>query len=198
MMLKTFLSVCLLVFSMSTYAIDHIMEMLGGALQRQIILVETGDKLNLNGYAIRTLEGEEIYVGALYTLQPEKRVEILLTSDDPMVMAFYFVQDDISSQWVIQNIIENLYLNAKSRKMDWLDKHVLDLKAVLNQSLNAGDILMFQYTPQQGLQMLLNGQVKYRWPHAKAFFNSLLRTWIGPYPPSRAFKQGILNFPSNG
>ncbi|MGE3319808.1 MAG: chalcone isomerase family protein [Candidatus Berkiella sp.] len=176
---------------------ESYIELLGVSLPNQMILENTKEKVSLNGYAVCRRWGKQVYVGALYTNAIEKRPEMLLLNDKPMAMVFFFVEDDISHSMIMEAFTESIMINnddAENKRVD--KKRLIELQDNLGEMFNAGDILAFQYSPQYGTTMLVNGKVRYYWPYAKNFFNMLLRMWIGPYPVSRNFKRAILNFPT--
>lgn len=171
-------------------------EVLDVVLPSQMVLAKTQEKLTLNGYGVHSSWGEQLYVAALYTKKAEKRDQMLLANDDPIAMIFYFVQDDISAQMLIQLFTESIIVNNGGWGNAKLDKkRIMELQSALEDPIHAGDVLAFHYSPTTGILLLLNGKELYHWSYAKSFFNMLLRMWIGQYPPSRAFKQGILGFP---
>lgn len=188
---------CLLILSSAAIrAKESYIELLGVSLPNQMILENTKEKVILNGYAVCNRWGKEIYVGALYTNAIEKRAEMLLLNDNPMAMVFFFVEDDITLQMLMDAFSESIAINNNDSQSKEVDKkRLLELREHLIDTLNAGDVLAFQYSPKYGVTMLVNNKVRYHWPYAKNFFNMLLRMWVGPYPVSRNFKRAILNFP---
>ncbi|MGD9591559.1 MAG: chalcone isomerase family protein [Candidatus Berkiella sp.] len=173
-------------------------DVLGVSLPYQLTLAQTNEQLSLNGHSIATLWGTQAYVAALYTTHNEKRSEMLLVNDDPLAMVYYFVRDDISAKMLSKALIESILVNNGGWDDKKLDKtRMMELKDAIDRTFNAGDTLGFYYSPNNGVLMMINGEVYRHWPHAKSFFNMLLRTWVGPYPPSRGFKRAILNFPTN-
>ena|GEM_PF-2722690 len=194
---RWWLLLCLLLLNSSAFTKESYIELLGVSLPNQMILENTKEKLHLNGYAVYKRWGKEVYVGALYTNANEKRPEMLLLNDDPMAMVFFFVEDDITHEMLMEAFTESIMINngeAADKRVD--KKRLQELKENLIDTLHAGDILAFQYSPQYGVTMLVNGKIHHHWPYAKNFFNMLLRMWVGPYPVSWNFKRAILNFPT--
>lgn len=188
------LLLCSLSITQFVLAAESFTQVLGVSLPYEL----QQDKLTLNGHAVATLWGTQAFVAALYTPQNEKRAEMLILNDQPLAMMYYFVRDDISAQMLSQALTEAILINNGGWENKKLDKtRLLELKEAIDRTYNAGDTLGFYYSPTQGVTMMVNGQAYKHWPHAKSFYNMLLRTWIGPYPPSRAFKKAILNFPVN-
>lgn len=189
---------CFIAFNTTLFAKESYIELLGVSLPNQMILENTKEKVILNGYAVFNRWGKQVYVGALYTNVIEKRAEMLLLNDNPMAMVFFFVEDDITHQMLMESFTESIMINNDDLENKRVDmKRLLELKENLIDNLNAGDVLAFQYSPQYGVTMLVNGKIRHHWPYAKNFFNMLLRMWIGQYPVSRNFKRAILNFPTN-
>lgn len=181
------------VFSSQSYT-----EVLGVSLPYQLKLEQTNEMLNLNGHSAVNVWGSKAFVAALYTSQNEKKAEMLLVNDEPVAMMFYFVRDDITPQMLSKYLTESILVNNGGWNDKKLDKaKVMELKQAIDRTFNAGDTLGFYYSPQNGVLMIVNGEVHRNWSHGKSFFNMLLRTWIGPYPPTRGFKRAILNFPTN-
>ncbi len=182
---------------MPAYSAESYSMSLGVELPNEVTLKETQEKLSLNGHAVVTMWGQETYVAALYTPHIEKRAEMLILNDEPLAMMFYFVRDDISPQMLSKAFTEAILVNNGGWDNKRLDRtRIMELIGALNKTINAGDVLAFYYSPKNGVLMVLNDEIQHHWPHAKSFFNVLLRMWIGPYPPSRGFKRAILNFPT--
>lgn len=168
---------------------------LGVSLPYKITLPSEKDLLR-NGYAVVNLLGKPGYVGALYTSKHEKNPEAMILDNEAVSMIYYFVQDDVDSEVVVQSLVDGILLNNKElieKKIE--ENKIKQLSNLINKPFNAGDMLTFRYSPKKGLTVLRNDEVLVNWPYGKSFFNMLLRTWVGKYPPSRAFKRAVLNFP---
>jgi len=176
-----------LFISLPVYAAPR--ELWGVLLPPSISLAQTKEQVILNGYAICSAWGEKAYVGALYTEEIEDKVLPLLLNDIPMAMVFYFVQDDISADMLKRMFSEGIFINNTQRE----EKRLSELQTCFTEDVNAGDVLAFHYSPQQGVLFLLNNKVVMHWPYGKSFFNMILRMWIGDYPPTCTFKQRILD-----
>ncbi|MBN9289132.1 MAG: hypothetical protein BGO43_14460 [Gammaproteobacteria bacterium 39-13] len=182
----------------SVFAIEHFVETLGVSLPNQLNLAKTQESVYLNGHAVAQAWGQPAYVAALYTPYIEKRAEMLSVNDEPLAMVFYFIRDDVTADMLRKLFTESILVNNGGWDNQRLDrKRILELQNLLNRTFNAGDVLAFHYSPKNGVLMIVNSEVEHHWPHAKSFFNMLLRMWVGPYPPSRGFKRAILNFPAN-
>lgn len=151
------------------------------------------DTLQLNGYGIGTIEKVPYYVGALYATSQQTTANGLLSADYPLVMRYYFVKDDIDAELLKLMMIESILINNSGwESQEFVQQQLQALQMALADEINAGDVLTFYYSPVQGTFLLLNEKVLHHWPHARNFFNMLLKTWIGDFPPNREFKKGIL------
>jgi hypothetical protein len=202
--LKTVLHATLLILGIAvaqpTLATENFMQKIGVNLSKEMKLKGTNESLVLNGYALYHRWGDDVYLGALYTTKVEKRAKILLLNNEPIAMVFYFLQDDVNPQLLnhifTESIVNN---NPLINKRPYDLQRLLELKGLLNHSFNAGDVLVFAYSPTtQSLAFTVNGVEKYQWKTGKSFMNVLLNIWLGQFPPRHEFKRAILNFPIDG
>lgn len=165
---------------------------LGINLPSKIILKTSKDTLIRNGYAIAKLFEQPGYVGVLYTQEYKRDPQIVLLSNESAAMYFYFVQDDLSPDYIHRWFIETVLLNNPTFSNQSDEQKLKDLADKIKAPYNAGDVLAFIYTPQNGLTISRNNIQIAQWPYGKSFFNVLLRMWLGEFPPSRGFKKGVL------
>jgi hypothetical protein len=189
-------NVILLVFSLFyaqiSLAIGQV-DFLGVLIPKQIQLNQARETVSLQGYAAKLINGEPFYVGAFFSSKPEKRPSMLLLSDSPMAMICYIVQDDVNPDIIRRIFTEEILVNNPGWESETLNKsRLVELQSVFQNTYNAGDILGFEYSSSGELVFTINGGVLKSWPNGRTLFNALLRTWIGPYPPSREFKEAIL------
>jgi hypothetical protein len=68
----------------------------------------------------------------------------------------------------------------------------------LNASLKAvgevkrGDLINFEFTPEAGTRITLNGQPRGAAIPGEDFFAAVLRIWIGDKPVDAALKRGLI------
>lgn len=86
--------------------------------------------------------------------------------------------------------IEGMAINASSSELQKHAQHMADFSNMLKIKLMAGDIFTIDRTGSTVL-ISLNGAQLGQIPDP-AFFDLLLRTWIGPVPLSSDFKQNML------
>lgn len=186
------LLICSLFYAQISLAIGQV-DFLGVLIPKQIQLNQARETVSLQGYSAKLINGEPFYVGAFFSSKPEKQPSMLLLSDSPMAMICYIVQDDVNPDIIRRIFTEEILVNNPGWESVTLNKSRLaELQSVFQNTYNAGDILGFEYSSSGELVFTINGRVLKSWPNGRTLFNALLRTWIGPYPPSREFKEAIL------
>lgn len=191
--LQAGLLISVLLKSLVVIAATEGVDFLGVYIPKELTLNNTRDKVKLQGYSANSVSGDPLYVGAFFSARIEKTPNMVLLSDIPMVMVCYFVQDDVSSEVLRKQFAEELLVNNPGWDNDPINKNrLIELQNNLQQTLNAGDIIMFEYASNDELTLKINNKVMKVWPNSRSLFNAILRTWIGPYPPTREFKEAIL------
>lgn len=186
-------AILLLIYSTFAIAESNHLDFLGAKIPKQIILENTQEKTLLQGYAANFIGENPLYVGALFTSKTQKEAPMLLLEELSMVMVFFFLQDDVSSEKVARIFTEELLLNNPGWDHRSLNKDRLnELKEVFQQTMNAGDKITFEYASNGMLTVSINDKAVKNWKNSRSLFSALLKIWIGPYPPSRAFKENIL------
>lgn len=170
-------------------------QILGVTLPDRVVVGSEATPLILNGFAKRQLWGVEAYIGALYLQDKKQNVNYILISDDPVLMKFYFLSDDIKATQLREMFRSGILINNPD-----LNRYPHELKrfheflALFTKDIHAGDSISFQYMPEnQTLTVLSNRKELHQWTRGKLFFNMILKMWIGQHPPSRDFKAEILD-----
>ncbi len=172
---------------------DQSISFMGVQIPKEIIFAKTHDKTFLQGFAVNNNEGYPLYVGALLTSEPEKLPAMLFLKDLSMTMIFFIVQEDVSSDTIVRIFTEELILNNPGWDKDKLNQIRLEeLASLFKQAMNVGDKIEFQYSSEDNLSVFINGTFVKSWKNSRSLFNAILRIWIGPYPPSRDFKNNVL------
>lgn len=149
-----------------------------------------GVALKLNGLGLReaTFLAVDVYVAALYVVQPSHEPHALIYGDSTTRVVMRFVRD-VSMEEVRDELNTGLSDNApradKAKKKAFL---------ALLKPLSEGDTLTFTYRPGQGLTVEGPGGV---WGtiDGLAFARAVLSTLIGPEPPNEGLKEGLLGGP---
>jgi hypothetical protein len=149
-----------------------------------------GKTLYLNGLGVReaTLFNVDVYVAGLYLEHRSKDPGEILGTDGLKVIHLRFVHD-VGRKDVVSSFTEGFKKNAGdlepglrpeiARLMGWLP------------GFEDGDTLTLTYVPGDGTRAAVNGKARGTIAGAD-FARALFAIWLGPHPPNRGLKRGLL------
>jgi hypothetical protein len=148
-----------------------------------------GQKLMLNGMALRKKVVFKVYVAGLYLAAKEQDGEKVLAADGPRCTVMHFLRS-VSAGQVNEAWVDGLQANTPNYSPQL--KQQFDALAALMEDLKDGDKLVFTYKPGTGTEVKVKGKVKGTLGD-KAFADALFSCWIGKKPgPGEKFKKGLL------
>ena len=165
--------------------------MLNGVMLEETAHVGTRNLL-LNGAGVRSKYIFDVYVAALYLREKKSRDEDVLADPGEKRIALYFVSEI--------NMQELLYVFKKAFKNNHSDAQLDEMKTQLRQfddiftamgELNEGDVVQFDYQPDLGTSVMINGSLRGTISGAE-FYRALLRIWLGSNPTQEKLKQKLL------
>jgi len=152
-----------------------------------------GATLQLNGVGLRTRAFFRVYVAGLYVPQKANSAAALLAQKGPrrMVIAMLRTVDAESfsgalNDGLIANLSEAQVAGFKSQ----IDALNANLKAV--GEARRGDVIHFEFTPEVGTRVLVNGQPRGSAIAGEEFFGAVLRIWLGDRPVDSRLKRGLI------
>lgn len=149
-----------------------------------------GSDLTLNGLGVRkaTFLKVNVYVAALYVVQPTHDPKPLIDSDTPQQLTLQFVRnvgvDDLRKAFV-----EGFERDDAGQKAV-LKERVARLNAWMSD-MKSGQRLTFVRLPHSGVQVLVN-EVKKGLIEGDDFSRALITIWLGATPPNPELKSGLL------
>lgn len=146
-----------------------------------------GQALKLNGMGLREFLFIDIYVGGMYLPAFTASDTEAITADVPKRMVMHFIFSEVSREKMIETFQEGLENNPSANAMG---ERTARLYAVMD-TVHAGDEVVLDYVPGQGLAIWLKGELKDTIPGAD-FMQAVWTLFIGPVPPSKKLKQGLL------
>jgi hypothetical protein len=154
--------------------------------------------LKLNGAGFRNkIFFYRVYVAALYLPETTNKVIDVLKMPGPKQMNLTMLRT-LPSQVIKQGIKEGVQKNEDEEEKEKLKNHFRQFEALFSRisDLHKGDVLSLQWIPDVGTRVLINGK-KIGDPIPEiAFFNALLRMWIGASPVDRSLKVQLLGLGS--
>ncbi len=146
-----------------------------------------GQQLQLNGMGLREYFWIDIYVGAMYLPGFTASDVQAIQSDVPKRMVMHFIYSGVTREQMIDTFREGLERNPEAQAMgDRAER----LYAVM-EPVGAGDQVVLDYVPGTGLSITLKGEHKDTIPGAD-FMQAVWTLFIGPVPPSKKLKRGLL------
>ncbi len=148
-----------------------------------------GQKLVLNGAALRKKFVVKVYVGALYLQQKQSNAAAIVTADAPrrQVMHFLYEVDKGKMVEAWEGGLKDNTPNASAEV-----KTAFKTLGTWMEDMPVGKRIVLTYTPGTGTLVEVNGKNKGTLG-GKAVADALLNTWVGPKPgPGADFKKGIL------
>ncbi|MDZ7922980.1 MAG: TonB family protein [Marinagarivorans sp.] len=147
--------------------------------------------LDLNGLAVHEELGEEQFIAGLYLENLSSENKVVLLSEQRKRMEIKILTDKILSRRFNRLWIEGTAINGSTDEIKAQAQNLADFSNMLKIKMIKNDTLTIERTFRRGVEVSLNG-VLLGTINNTAFFDLLLRTWIGPVPMSANLKVGIL------
>ncbi len=152
-----------------------------------------GKELQLNGYGMRTKFIVKVYATALYLQDKKSTVEEVMAAEGPrrvqLVMMRDITSDDFGNAFM-SGINNNLDSKDKTKIVTQISKFG-EMFALLD-ALKKGDVLDLDWVPGQGTTCYLNGKRIGDVTPDVAFYNAILKIWLGNKPADASLKTKLL------
>ena len=147
-------------------------------------------ELSLNGSAIYKDLGKQQFVAGLFVDTIQDSASTIQLEDSPKRMEVRMLNNYSKRRWL--NLwMQSISINNDRESFSGSAQEVIDIMQAPKSAPQKGDIIEYIYHPTEGTSMRFNGtELVANYP--KNVFNILLRTWIGPIPPSTTFKEQLL------
>lgn len=148
-----------------------------------------GQKLVLNGMALRKKFVFKVYVAGLYLPQKETDSVKILNADGPRRLVMHWLRGvgtgKINDAWY-----EGLEDNTPNHSPEL--KKQFDTMTGMMEKVEEDERIVFTYIPDKGTEVSVKGKIKGT-IEGKAFADALFACWIGPKPgPGKGFKEDLL------
>ena len=152
-----------------------------------------GQTLNLNGVGLRKRAIFKVYVAGLYVGQKSASPAAIVNDKGARRVSLRMLRD-VDAQSFIDSFNEGLKNNTPEAQLTALKPQVDALVATLKSIGEAkkGDVINFDYTPDGGTRITVNGQAKGNPITGADFFAAVLRIWLGDKPADETLKKGML------
>jgi len=152
-----------------------------------------GAELVRNGVGVReaTFLNVDVYVAGLYTARKTRSVEEVLKEGAAKLIVLRFVRD-VSREEMGEALTDALRKNLGA-EFEAANKRLQPFLGKL-PPLNKGTELQLAYRPGHGVQLVVNGKTLGTETDDHTA-NLLFRAWLGPQPPDKDLKAGLLGGP---
>ncbi len=144
----------------------------------------------LNGVATHSELGTEQFIAGLYTSTLSDSNSMILSSQEEKRIEVRVLADQLSTRRFKRMWIEGMAINSSPAELERHAKHMADFSNLLKIKMIAGDIFTVS-RDSDIVEVAINGASLGEIDDT-AFFDLLLRTWIGPVPLSSDFRQDLL------
>lgn len=152
-----------------------------------------GKELQLNGLGVRTKFIIKVYAAGLYLQDKRATVDEVMKADGPRRLQLVMMRDISSEAFgdaFMTGLNNNLDTKEKSKIVTQISKFG-EMFAMLD-SLKKGDTLDIDWIPGSGTVVLVNGKRNGDVTPDLAFYNSVLKIWLGDKPADDALKTKLL------
>jgi hypothetical protein len=152
-----------------------------------------GKELTLNGAGMRTKFVVKVYAAGLYVPEKKKTTADILKQDGPRRITLQMARDVSSEDFgkaFMDGLNDNVDKAEKQKIVAQIGKFG-EMFAGVN-GLKKGDVLHIDWIPGSGTVCELNGKKLVENVPDIAFYNALLRIWLGDKPVDRSLKPALL------
>lgn len=152
-----------------------------------------GQQLKLNGAGLRTKVIFKVYAAGLYLTEKKTTVPDVLAVPGPRRVAITMLRE-VSSEEFGKAFTDGLNANTAKDERNKILPQIMKFGEVFAQTptLKKGDQLLLDWTPGEGTQCYLNGKKLGDLMPEQAFYNAVLRIWLGDKPVDSSLKPALL------
>jgi hypothetical protein len=152
-----------------------------------------GKELKLNGAGLRTKVIFKVYAAGLYLADKKTTVPEVLASTGPRRVSITMLRE-VSSDEFGKSFMEGLNSNTDKVERTRILPQTMKFGEVFAQiqTLKKGDQMLLDWIPGEGTQCYLNGKKLGDLMPDVAFYNAVLRIWLGDKPVDSSLKPALL------
>lgn len=153
-------------------------------------------ELRLNGAGLRYRAIFKVYVVGLYLPEKKTTVADVLAAPGPRRVSLVMMRD-ISSEDFGQAFMSSLNNNSDKTEKTRILNQTMQIGQIFAMlpGLKKGDVLTLDWLPGLGMQCVLNGKKLGDVVPDLAFYNAVLKIWIGEKPVDSMLKPKLLGEP---
>lgn len=146
--------------------------------------------LVLNGAGIRKKLFMKIYVCALYLTAKRTAASEILADPEAKRIVMSFLYKEVGVERQVEGWNKGFRDNNSGEELKGLQDRI-NLFNSLFTTVRKGDVIRFDYLPEEGTQVWINDTLNGTVP-GEDFFAALLKIWLGPKPAEANLKDALL------
>lgn len=152
-----------------------------------------GRELPLNGTGLRSVFVIKGYVAGLYLPERAKNAAVILGMKGPKRLQIHPLRD-VGADTFIHALNDGIHRNQTEIQVQRLSDRLTQLEDAMRQigATRRGDTINFDYTPDAGTIVTVNGVARGKPIPGEDFYQAVLSIFIGNYPVDRELKNGLL------
>lgn len=152
-----------------------------------------GKELPLNGAGLRSMFVIKGYVAALYLPERARNATLALGTLGPKRLQIRPLRE-VDADTFIKAFSEGMRENHSELQFRMLSDRLTQFAQTMNQvgTARRGDIINFDFTPDTGTVVAMNGIPRGRPIPGEDFYQAVLRIYLGEHPVDRDLKRGLL------
>jgi hypothetical protein len=168
-------------------------EVAGVKLEDKVRIAPNAPELVLNGAGVRTRFVVKVYVAGLYLPEKKSVPADVLALGGPKRVAMTMLRD-VTAQQLSDALTDGFAANNAPADQDRYQTQLAELTAIMASLGGAkkGDVVAFDYLPDVGTRVLVNGEAKGKPIPEEGFYRAVLRVWLGDKPVDADLKKGLL------
>lgn len=189
-LLKTMLASCAFLLAISS-APAYAAEVAGVKLEDSVKLA--GKDLKLNGAGVRVKAIFKVYVAGLYLPEKKTSVADILAVAGPRRVTLVMMRD-VSADDFGQSFITGLNNNSDKVEKTKIVNQTVQFGEIFQAlpGIKKGDILTLDWVPGSGTITTMNGKKLGEVIPDVAFYNAVLKIWLGDNPVDTSLKPHLL------
>ncbi|WP_308363712.1 MULTISPECIES: TonB family protein [unclassified Microbulbifer] len=146
----------------------------------------------LNGLALEQQFNKDRYIAAVYSETLATSAGTLLDNNTPRRLEVRILADSLSARSFRNQWMEGIAINNQGDILSGQAENMVIFANLFSGRLKKGDRLSVAFAADSGTTSVALNGLPLGKIEDRDFFNTLLRAWIGPVPPSSDFREGLL------
>jgi hypothetical protein len=152
-----------------------------------------GQTLTLNGVGLRKRAIFKVYVNGLYVPQKSSDAATIINEKGARRASLRMLRD-VDADSFVNAFTDGLRSNLSDAQLAALKPQIDSFTGTLKSIGEAkkGDVINFDYTPDGGTRVIVNGQPRGAPIPGADFYSAVMRIWLGDKPVDDGLKKGLL------